>query len=117
MEPPPPSWSAADVSDANAQEYGVGAGLPTASGRSSLFCCLSCGMPFAFPDAAYTSDDKEVRDVLTLVHRIRDEIRHSEPGRGGSTALWQPQKSHYIHRFVCFFWGMRVAESETNKLM
>ena len=73
--------------DDDAQEY-RGAGL-LASGKSSLYCCLSCGMPFAFPDAAYTSDDREVLEVLTMVHRVRNEIRHSEQGRGGSPQMWQ----------------------------
>jgi hypothetical protein len=32
-----------------------------ASGRNTLFCCLSCGIPFSFPDDAYTSADRDVQ--------------------------------------------------------
>ena len=31
------------------------------TGRSTLFCCLSCGMPYSFPDNAYMSADQQVK--------------------------------------------------------
>ncbi len=38
------------------------------TGRSTLFCCLSCGMPYAFPDHAYMSDDRQAMlGVLAVV--------------------------------------------------
>lgn len=42
-----------------------------ASGRNTLFCCLSCGMPFSFPDDSYTSSDTDVQDLVRFVHSIR----------------------------------------------
>ena len=43
--------------ESSAQEMMAAA---SATGRSTLFCCLSCGMPYAFPDHAYMTDDKQV---------------------------------------------------------
>jgi hypothetical protein len=32
-------------------------------------------MPFPFPDRAYTSEDKDVRDMILFVHRYATEER------------------------------------------
>lgn len=37
--------------------------------RATLFCCLSCGIPFSFPDEAYTTGDPNVRSLVLFVHR------------------------------------------------
>lgn len=58
------------------------------TGRSTLFCCLSCGMPYAFPDHAYMSDDRQVREILFFVHKIRHQIRQQDNNRA-STMQWQ----------------------------
>jgi hypothetical protein len=69
------------------------------SGRSTLFCCISCGIPFTFIDSAYTSGDKEVQKMMLFVHKIRRDIRNNDHK---TTALpstqWQPNRSHYLHR-------------------
>jgi hypothetical protein len=85
---------------------GPGAGMPdpvtehmasnlSASGRNTLFCCLSCGMPFSFPDDAYTTADKDVQDIIRFVHRIRKEVRKDDRSRA-STMQWQVH-----HALVC----------------
>lgn len=58
------------------------------SGRSTLYCCLSCGMPFAFPDDAYTSNDKDVKEIVNFVHKIRHEIKKADDVKK-STMMWQ----------------------------
>lgn len=83
-------------------EHYINAGLE-ASGRSSVYCCLACGMPFSFPDSAYTSDDAEVRQVINIVHKIRNEVRHSDPRKGSSTMLWQAS----LDVFFVFVWAAR----------
>ena len=35
-------------------------------------------MPFPFPDRAYTSEDKDVRDMILFVHRYATEERERE---------------------------------------
>lgn len=96
------------------------------SGRGTLFCCLGCGMPYSFPDEAYTSEDEDVRSLLLFVHRVRHEVRNMDQSKA-STAQWQvrcplflffptlcrksrymvftqnkqqPNKCHYIHKFL-----------------
>jgi hypothetical protein len=64
------------------------AGNINASGRSTMFCCLACGMPFSFPDDAYTSRDKEVQEILRFVHRVRNDVRKDDRSRA-STTQWQ----------------------------
>jgi hypothetical protein len=71
----------------------------SSSGRSTLFCCLSCGIPFAFPDSSYTSDDKDVKDIITFVHKVRREIRKDDRSKA-STMQWLSNKCHYIHKFL-----------------
>jgi hypothetical protein len=58
------------------------------SGRNTLFCCLSCGMPFSFPDESYTSADKNIQEMLQFVHTLRLEIRRNDKSKA-STAQWQ----------------------------
>jgi hypothetical protein len=100
------------------------------SGRSTMFTCLSCGMPFSFPDESYTSDDKDIQEMLQFVHSVRLEIRRNDKSKA-STAQWQvcdlrerdrererereigvlecnnlernisqANKSHYLHKFL-----------------
>ena len=73
---------------------------------STLYCCLSCGMPFSFPDEAYTSEDGDVRALILFVHRLRGFV-HAKDRAGvqtsASTAHWQLNKSHYLHRCPLFF--------------
>jgi hypothetical protein len=69
------------------------------SGRSTLFCCLSCGIPFTFIDAAYTSEVKEVQDLMLFVHKIRREVRRNDhKTRALPSTQWQPNQSHYLHK-------------------
>ena len=70
-----------------------------ASGRNTMFCCLSCGMPFSFPDDSYTSGDNEVKAILQFVHTVRREVRRDDRSKA-STMQWQVNKSHYLHRFL-----------------
>ena len=72
-----------------------------ASGRNTLFCCLSCGMPFSFPDDSYTSSDKDVQDIIRFVHRVRREVRKDDRSRA-STMQWQVRTicSAGFHRFT-----------------
>lgn len=73
----------------------------SATGRTSLFCCLSCGMPYSFPDDAYTSSDKDVQKMLLFTHRLRKALTGSvNTTTKQSTMQWQPNKCHYIHRFL-----------------
>lgn len=88
MAAPAAAAAASSSQNDDPVEHYLTAGLE-ASGRSSLFCCLACGMPFAFPDSAYTSDDADVREVISIVHKIRNEVRHQDPRKGMSTMLWQ----------------------------
>ena len=58
------------------------------TGRSTLFSCLGCGMPYAFPDNAYMSPDQQVREVLLFVHKVRHEVRKQDNNKA-STMQWQ----------------------------
>jgi hypothetical protein len=88
-----------DEADSSASNDGYRNDAHESSGRSTLYCCLSCGMPFSFSDAAYACSDQEVRDVLLFVHRIRGEVRQADPNsKANSSAQWQAERSHYLHR-------------------
>lgn len=71
--------------DADAQDL---LAATTCTGRSTLFCCLACGMPYAFPDNAYMSADQQVREVLLFVHKVRHEVRKQDNNKA-STMQWQ----------------------------
>ena len=79
--------------------------LPSSKTRSTLFCCLSCGIPFTFPDEAYTTSvatsDSDVQQIVRFVHRVRKEIQNSDEKAGISPgSLWQADKCHYLHQFL-----------------
>jgi hypothetical protein len=99
--PPAPSYGAdaaasTDLDDPAAEQ--IISNL-NASGRNTMFCCLSCGMPFSFPDDSYTSGDSEVKAILQFVHTVRREVRRDDRSKA-STMQWQVNKSHYLHRFL-----------------
>ena len=71
--------------DASLQTWAASA---CASGRSTLFCCLSCGMPYSFPDNAYMDTDAEVRDVILFVHKIRNAVKRQDDNKK-NTSQWQ----------------------------
>lgn len=90
-----------DMFDSTRQDVANGM---VCSGRSTLYCCLSCGMPFSFPDDAYTSGDKDVKEMLLFVHKIRDEIKKANEGKK-STMMWQVccrTKSTDFALYLCF---------------
>jgi hypothetical protein len=58
-------------------------------------------MPFMFSDEAYACTDREVRDVILFVHRIRAEVRKSDTKTKASPSTqWQAEHSHYLHRYL-----------------
>ena len=84
----------------NEQDEGTNI-LPSSKTRGTLFCCLSCGIPFTFPDDAYTTSDGDVQQVVRFVHRVRKEIQNSDEKAGISPgSLWQADKCHYLHQFL-----------------
>ena len=73
----------------------------SSTGRSTLYCCLSCGMPYSFPDSAYTSPDRDVQSMLLFTHKLRKELSASASTTARqSTMQWQANQCHYIHRFL-----------------
>lgn len=65
-------------------------------GKSTLFCCLSCGIPFAYPDDAYISKNKEVKELIYFTHFIKDCMRMDDRSRASITQ-WNVNQAHYIH--------------------
>lgn len=59
-----------------------------APGRATLFCCLACGMPFAFPDDAYTAKDPDVASLVAAVHATRRFLVYASSGAASSPAQW-----------------------------
>ena len=68
-------------------------------GRGVHFCCLSCGIPLAFPDDAYLSNKKDIVEMLRFSHCIRREMRMWDRS-SASTLQWHMNKSHYVHVFL-----------------
>lgn len=68
-------------------------------GRSTFFCCLSCGVPFAFPDDAYLSEKEEAVKMLRFTHFVRKHMRGNDRSMA-STTQWQLNRAHYIHSFL-----------------
>lgn len=72
------------------------------NGRGSLYCCLSCGIPFAYPDDSYISSSRTVQDIIHFTHVLRHCMRKDDRSKA-STTQWQLNKAHYIHRQYSFF--------------
>jgi hypothetical protein len=59
-----------------------------APGCATLFCCLACGMPFSFPDEAYTAKDADVCSLVAAVHGTRRFLQYASSGSVSSPAQW-----------------------------
>lgn len=68
-------------------------------GRKTLFCCLSCGIPYAFPDDAYLSTRTEAKSMMYFTHYVRKQLRVDDRSRA-STLQWLPNECHYLHKFM-----------------
>lgn len=44
------------------------------SGRQTLFCCLSCGVPFALSNDAYIYRDEPIQEFIRFVHGVRKQV-------------------------------------------
>ncbi len=68
-------------------------------GRSTLFCCLSCGVPFAFPDDSYITTKQEAVKIIRFTHFVRKHMRTNDRSMA-STLQWHLNKAHYAHSFL-----------------
>lgn len=68
-------------------------------GRQTLFCCLCCGVPYAFPDDVYLSRNEEVKSMIYFTHFVRNEMKVDD-GSSASTTQWQLNQCHYVHSFM-----------------
>ena len=69
------------------------------SGRQTVFCCLSCGVPFALNNDAYIYKDEKIQDFIRFTHGVRKQICMYDRTRG-STMQWQLNLAHYLHRYL-----------------
>lgn len=44
------------------------------SGRGTLFCCLSCGIPYSLPNDAYIYQNAEIQEFIRFTHRVRKQV-------------------------------------------
>ena len=70
--------------ESSAQEMMAAA---SATGLSTLFCCLSCWMPYAFPDHAYMTDDKQVGGVVANCFPVFSSVTILLPSSDQGAAL------------------------------
>jgi|LakMenEpi03Aug12_release.lakeMendotaPanAssembly.Ray.scaffolds.fasta_scaffold1187068_1 hypothetical protein len=71
------------------------------NGRNTLYCCLSCGIPFAYADDVYIQKNRAVKEIVYFTHYIKHSIRADDRSKA-STTQWQLNEAHYIHRSVFF---------------
>lgn len=90
-------------------------------GKLTLFCCLSCGVPFAFPDDSYLSQQPEAVTMIKFTHFVRKHLRTNDRSMA-STLQWHLNKAHYIHSFlhtstlkVCLASADREQEQHANR--
>ena len=69
------------------------------SGRQTLFCCLSCGVPFALTNDAYTYRDPRINEFILFVHGVRKQICLGD-GTIGSNMQWNLNLAHFLHRYL-----------------
>jgi hypothetical protein len=84
------------------REYSLGTtASDLVNGRTTLFCCLCCGIPFALPDDSYIyqQNNKDVRHFIWFTHYVRRQLRLYDRSRA-STKQWQLELSHYLHSYL-----------------
>ena len=69
------------------------------SGRQTVFCCLSCGVPFALPNDAYLYKDDRIQEFIIFVHGVRKQIGIWDRTLG-SNMQWNLNLAHYLHRYL-----------------
>jgi hypothetical protein len=71
------------------------------NGRSTIFCCLSCGVPFSLPDDSYIyqQNNRNMRQFIWFTHFVRRQMRLHDRSIA-STKQWQLEMSHYLHRYL-----------------
>lgn len=85
--------------DNDSNVFGQSIATDLVSGRQTLFCCLSCGIPFTLSNDAYIYKDDRILEFIRFVHGVRKHVCMQD-GTKGSAMQWQLNLAHYLHRYL-----------------
>lgn len=88
-----------DSNDDVASIFSRSAIMDLVSGRQTIFCCLSCGIPFALSNDAYIYRDEKIQEFVRFTHSVRKQVSLNDRTRG-SSMQWQLNLAHYLHRYL-----------------